>query len=349
MALCCGAQWVWGTVCEGLEHPWIWAFWAGDFLEPAPHGMRGDLLEQSWETGIWTPLPSALVQGGSSWRRLRMESGGAAVSYTAPSPDRAVGVCGPGAQHGVAVGIPALVLRVLASVSPDLWSWTPAPALSFMCFHSLLRPATQFYSFTLPLWPTSRTLPLWALAMISFPSPLVHVLYSFCVGTGRSWEGAMEWGVGKPEGSGVLRNNRTGTRPVLDGRLGPEGRGPTLGQRVSQGSSWAGLTEGPEFACVRWHWPFPWAQCACLGRVSALEVSTERRHPLGQVVQIFACLKSGFLKLILLALWILLISQGGVFFFFSLMRYLYVVLCLAENFYLFLLFWQLVGKFLPLC
>ena len=52
MALCCGAQWVWGTVCEGLEHPWIWAFWAGDFLEPAPHGMRGDSLEQSWETGI---------------------------------------------------------------------------------------------------------------------------------------------------------------------------------------------------------------------------------------------------------------------------------------------------------
>ena len=49
-----------------------------------------------------------------------MESGGAAVSDTAPSPDRAVGVCGPGAQRGVAVGIPALVLRVLASVSPDL-------------------------------------------------------------------------------------------------------------------------------------------------------------------------------------------------------------------------------------
>lgn len=74
----------------------------------------------------------------------------------------------PGAQRGVAVGIPAPVLRVPASASPDLWSSTPAPTLSFMCFHSLLRPATQFYSLTLPLWPTSWTLPLWALAMISF-------------------------------------------------------------------------------------------------------------------------------------------------------------------------------------
>ena len=42
---------------------------------------------------------------------------GAAV--TARSPDRAVGMCGHGAQHGVAVGTPALAPRVLASISPD--------------------------------------------------------------------------------------------------------------------------------------------------------------------------------------------------------------------------------------
>ena len=47
----CGALWVWSTVWESLEHPWIWVSWAGDFLEPAPHGVRGDWLEQRWETG----------------------------------------------------------------------------------------------------------------------------------------------------------------------------------------------------------------------------------------------------------------------------------------------------------
>ena len=60
---------------------------------------------------------------------------------------------------------------------------------------------------------------------------------AFCVDTGGCGSGRWSEGVGKPKGSGVLRNNGTGTSLVLDGRLGPEVRGPALGQRVSQGSS----------------------------------------------------------------------------------------------------------------
>lgn len=91
-----------------------------------------------------------------------------------------------------------------------------------------------------------------------------------------------------------------------------------------------------------------WA-CLCdhpeeLGRVSALGVSTENQHPLGQAFRLLACRKSAFLNIII-AMWILLISHEDFFF---KMGYLYFVLCVAENFCLFILFWQLVGKFLPI-
>lgn len=60
----------------------------------------------------------------------------------------------PGAQRGVAVGIPPVPAGAGQRL-PRSVVWTPAPALGSMCFHPLLRPATQFYSLTRPLWPAS--------------------------------------------------------------------------------------------------------------------------------------------------------------------------------------------------
>lgn len=77
-----------------------------------------------------------------------------------------------------------------------------------------------------------------------------------------------------------------------------------------------------KWSCVRGLSLPVWRVWACLcdhpeelGRVSALGVSTENQHPLGQVFWLLACRKSAFLNIFITAMWILLISHEEFFFF----------------------------------
>lgn len=63
-----------------------------DFLDPAPHGLRGDSLEQSWEMGV----DSAPFSAGP--RRFVLEETEDGVW----GADRAVGMCG----QELSVGLP---------------------------------------------------------------------------------------------------------------------------------------------------------------------------------------------------------------------------------------------------
>lgn len=146
----------------------------------------------------------------------------------------------PGAQRGVAVGTP---LSCECWPVLDLWSRTPAPALGSMCFHSLLRPATQFYSLTLPCGPLHGRAALgsgYDFLSISFGSCFIFFLCRCgeVVGGGDRVRGL------ETRGSGVLRANGTDTSPVLDGGCGRVAEVLPLGRVGQSGQQLSGLDRG---------------------------------------------------------------------------------------------------------